>query len=90
MARVDVERVAASVADWLGSEGPKWPGAVEARLIEAEGLNADDASRVVARTRGIIAEKVLPPITKVELFLTEDCTNRCDYCFVKEKHGIGC
>ncbi|HUT03693.1 MAG TPA: radical SAM protein [bacterium] len=86
MTRVDVERVAASVADWLGSEGPQWPHVVEGRLIKAEGLDVGDASRVVARTRGIIAEKVMPPITKVELFLTEDCTNRCDYCFVKEKH----
>jgi len=27
----------------------------------------------------------LPPVTIVELFLTEDCTLRCDYCFVKGK-----
>ncbi|MBN2207841.1 MAG: SPASM domain-containing protein [Candidatus Coatesbacteria bacterium] len=85
MVRVDVERVAARVSDWLGAEGPKWPEAVEARLIEAEGLPAADASRVVARTRGILGQKVLPPIAKIELFLTEDCTNRCDYCFVRTK-----
>lgn len=26
-----------------------------------------------------------PPITKLELFLTEDCNLRCDYCFLKGK-----
>nr|HDM58919.1 radical SAM protein [Bacillota bacterium] len=78
--------IAGRIAAWLASEGPKWPEVVQARLIEAEGLSKRDAMRVVARTRGIIGEKVLPPITKIELFLTEDCTNRCDYCFVRTKN----
>jgi len=36
-----------------------------------------------------IAEKILlkslPPLTLIELFLTEACNLRCDYCFVATK-----
>jgi uncharacterized protein len=32
-----------------------------------------------------LAQKRMPPIIKIELFLTERCTLRCDYCFVATK-----
>lgn len=28
---------------------------------------------------------LFPPITSVDLFVTEDCTLKCDYCFVAKK-----
>ena len=30
-----------------------------------------------------IARRLLPPISKLELFITERCNLRCDYCFVR-------
>lgn len=43
------------------------------------------------RLRRIIASKftqiILPPITKIELVLTERCTLHCDYCFVANKNA---
>ncbi|MFN4179819.1 MAG: hypothetical protein ACK4I8_05865 [Armatimonadota bacterium] len=34
-----------------------------------------------------VMEKTLPPLTMMELFLTEACNLRCDYCFVATKRA---
>lgn len=43
------------------------------------------AQQLRSRLVDKLAEHVLPPISKVEMFLTENCTMGCDYCFVAGK-----
>ncbi|MCE5313475.1 MAG: radical SAM protein [Armatimonadota bacterium] len=50
--------------------------------LELESAQAEAFACQVARK---FADKKLPPIVLIELFVTEDCTLRCDYCFVNDK-----
>lgn len=51
-------------------------------LCQLDGEQIDRlSSRIVSR----FAQERLPAISRVELFLTENCTLRCDYCFVCAK-----
>lgn len=48
-------------------------------------MNARREERLRRAIAGRMAQRTAPPITKMELFLTERCTLRCDYCFVANK-----
>lgn len=51
-------------------------------LCQLDGEQIDRlSSRIVSR----FAQERLPAISRVEMFLTENCTLRCDYCFVCAK-----
>jgi len=52
----------------------------EAGFTPADGLELADA---VCRK---MTDELFPPITEMELMLTEDCNQRCDYCFVEGKN----
>jgi len=45
-----------------------------------DGIEKKIAERIACR-------KFAPPITKMELFLTENCTFHCDYCFAATKNA---
>lgn len=53
--------------------------------LELHQLSVEQMERLKSRIVGRMAQERLPPISKVELFLTEDCNLRCDYCFVATK-----
>ncbi len=48
-------------------------------------LSQKDLSALSKAIAKRVLMKTLPPITKMELFLTEACNLRCDYCFVATK-----
>jgi len=59
---------------------------LELWLVEEKGFNRDDAG---ALSRSICRKLIggaFPAITEMELMLTEDCNQRCDYCFVEGKN----
>ncbi len=54
-------------------------------LVAKEGLprpEAEELSRAVVEK---LNRERFPPVTEMELMLTGDCDQRCDYCFVEEK-----
>ncbi len=53
--------------------------------ISLKGANNEGSIR--RSIAGKIAQLSSPPVTKVELFLTERCTLHCDYCFVANKNA---
>lgn len=50
-----------------------------------ESLAGTHASAFGRRVAERYEEEHLPPIIEIDLFLTEECNLRCDYCFVGEK-----
>lgn len=48
-------------------------------------LSFDDMQGFASMIAKGVRRHLLPPVTKVELFLTEACNLRCDYCFVATK-----
>jgi uncharacterized protein len=52
----------------------------EAGFTPADGLELADAVCLK------MTEELFPPITEMELMLTEDCNQCCDYCFVEGKN----
>ena len=49
-------------------------------------LEPDELQQLSSRIASRFAQQRLPGIAKLELFLTENCTLRCDYCFVSSKN----
>jgi len=47
-----------------------------------------DAELLGARLATKLAGRFSPPIAHADVFITEDCNHRCDYCFVKGKNGL--
>ncbi len=45
------------------------------------------AARLCGRIAGTLVSNQFPAIERMELFLTERCTLRCDYCFVANKRA---
>ena len=52
------------------------------RLVDLTDDKIQELSNAIVRK---IAMSQLPPLMKMELFLTEACNLRCDYCFVATK-----
>lgn len=50
-----------------------------------ETLDSDHLTHLSERVANRLVQRALPPITMIDLFLTEACTLRCDYCFVSNK-----
>ena len=48
-------------------------------------MNAQREERLRRAITSRLMHRTAPPITKIELFLTESCTLNCDYCFVANK-----
>jgi uncharacterized protein len=55
-------------------------------LVDSSKLEDKDAKFIISLIIGRFHQKIIPPITKLELFLTENCNLRCEYCFVKGKN----
>jgi uncharacterized protein len=55
-------------------------------LEEEEGFILEDGLELAAAVCRKMTEELFPPITEMELMLTEDCNQRCDYCFVEGKN----
>jgi uncharacterized protein len=51
-------------------------------LLQAPDLDFDAAA---SRIAGKVAARYSPPLAHCDLFVTEDCNHRCEYCFVKGK-----
>lgn len=48
-------------------------------------LNAAQLERFQCRVVQRYAHEKMPPLERIEIFLTDDCTLQCDYCFVRNK-----
>ena len=55
-------------------------------LEEEEGFTREDGLELADAVCRKMTEELFPPITEMELMLTEDCNQRCDYCFVEGKN----
>jgi len=60
---------------------------LEYSLVKDYGFDDATARAVATATFRYIMQRCFPPITRLELFLTENCPLRCDYCFVCEKEN---
>jgi len=54
-------------------------------LVKKERLSPREAGELAGTVAGKLNRERFPPVTEMELMLTEDCDQRCDYCFVEEK-----
>lgn len=52
-------------------------------------LGQADALAVAEAVSRKWQDRFFPPISRIELFLTENCNLRCDYCFVEGKNALG-
>lgn len=59
---------------------------LEPFLIQKKGFTPGEASLLVKTVAGKINKDGFYPITQLELFLTENCNQSCDYCFVEGKN----
>lgn len=57
---------------------------IDLALQNTDQAELDHFADLIARSM-----KLTIPITKMELILTEDCTFRCDYCFIEGKNSAG-
>jgi len=55
-------------------------------LIDEAGLTPEEGGELAAAVCRKMTEERFPPITEMELMLTEECNHRCDYCFVEGKN----
>ncbi len=55
-------------------------------LQESERLHPEEAGRLAGAVTGRLNRETFPALTEMELILTEDCDQRCDYCFVEGKN----
>ena len=55
-------------------------------LREREGCSEAEAAELAGSVCRKLADERLPPITQLELMVTEDCNHRCHYCFVEGKN----
>ncbi len=55
-------------------------------LREQEGLDPASAAAAARAVVGKLQASRFPPITHLELMVTEDCNHRCHYCFVEGKN----
>ena len=56
-------------------------------LMERCHLEEADALAVAEAVSRKWRDRFFPPITRIELFVTENCNLRCDYCFVEGKNA---
>ncbi len=56
-------------------------------LVERESLSPLEAEELAGAVAERLNREKFPPITEMELMLTEQCDQRCDYCFVEEKNS---
>lgn len=56
-------------------------------LSGLKNLQPPEAERLASAVFRDLNEKSFPPITEMELMLTEQCDQRCDYCFVEGKNS---
>ncbi len=55
-------------------------------LVEERGFTLEDGRALAEAVCRKMTEERFPPITEMELMLTEECNHRCDYCFVEGKN----
>jgi len=55
-------------------------------LVEERGFTPEDGRALADAVCRKMTEERFPPITEMELMLTEDCNQCCDYCFVEGKN----
>ncbi|MDP8236712.1 MAG: radical SAM protein [Candidatus Erginobacter occultus] len=56
-------------------------------LMERENLSFLEAEELAGAVAERLDREKFPPITEMELMLTEECDQRCDYCFVEGKNN---
>ena len=56
-------------------------------LKEELNYTPEDSRRLIYQATKQINAKLFPPITTLELIVTEDCNLKCTYCFEKDMHG---
>lgn len=54
-------------------------------LVEKERLSSSEAAELSKAVAEKLHRERFPPVTEMELMLTGDCDQRCDYCFVEGK-----
>jgi uncharacterized protein len=72
------------VASALTSPSPDIPALI---ADMSDCLTPDDSLRVVRRAASRMNADMFPPVTHLELILTEGCNLACTYCFEKEMLG---
>jgi uncharacterized protein len=57
--------------------------ALSRRLQSSHGLSREEADPLIYRVAAELNSRFFPPLTKLELILTEGCNLACSYCFEK-------
>jgi len=58
-------------------------------LVESGIIESDASATVKLLSRYLLNNVSMPPVTKLELNVAENCNLRCDYCFVENKNPKG-
>ena len=70
----------------LLSDSPN-PRQLEEELTRELNISQEDSTQLIYRVIAKINGAFFPPITKLELILTESCNLACTYCFEKRMHS---
>lgn len=87
MREIQTDSLAREIGRVLLSGDPD-VGNLVRRLGRRNGLSAAEARRLVYRVAVELNARFFPPITKMELILTEGCNLACAYCFEQEMRGV--
>lgn len=84
---ISTDALAARIGRTLLSEEPDARGLAR-RIAEEGGLSRADARRLIYGVAAGLNARFFPPLTKMELILTEGCNLACTYCFEKPMRGV--
>ena len=74
-----------SIGQKITDGGVTFRSDLEYTLVKDYGFNDAIAREIAKAILRSITQRCFPPITRLELFLTENCPMHCDYCFVSKK-----
>ncbi|RMF93996.1 MAG: SPASM domain-containing protein [Candidatus Schekmanbacteria bacterium] len=88
MDRLSNEKIVQILTDRIRNEGVDFFNEMETFLQEEMNLPKKTSKILSQKILEEFKEKAFPPVTRIEMFITENCPLRCDYCFVEGKNDF--
>ncbi len=84
---IDTGKIIEIITGKIREEGVGFFAQLDAFLTGKLELSRGDSKALTEKIMEQFKEKAFPPVTRLEMFLTENCPLRCDYCFVEGKNN---
>ena len=81
-----LQTVADEIVAFLETDSPEIPRLID-EITDSLAFSRDEATGLIRRITSEINAALFPPVTHMELILTEGCNLGCTYCFEKEMLG---